>query len=377
MKKTCLFLLAAALLACLAFTALADVKPGEEVTVSFTLNNTDAAYVRVMANYDKNVFELVGYSAANGSAGSNGIVMYDTKALPSGPLGTVTLKVKANAAPGTYAVSAVLAECYDRDENNGKASVSGGTVVVAAEATPAPTAVPTVKPTEKPTGKPTAEPTEKPTEKPTAEPTEKPTEKPTAEPTEKPTVKPTAEPTKKPTEKPTATPAPTPTPSAKPTDTSDNWRYAQTLSSLGIRFRDATPALTDKWHMFTPLDLSEDGETVIPLIAGGISQVGEVTVAVADGAVQIKYALYRGVELLDIGCALFHDLDRVDTVDMNRQKQYPFRQTIRIAEDLDGDTSLLLYVFGHVNYDFEQQPIYRLNGQKYDAVVERLKQLMD
>ncbi len=357
MKKTWLFLLAALLLACMAFTAFADVKPGEEVTVSFTLNNTNAAYVRVVADYDKSAFDLVGYSAVNGNAGSKGIVTYDTKALPSGPLGTVTLKVKANAEPGTYAVSAVLAECYDLDENNGKASVSGGTVVVAAEATPAPT--------------------EKPTEKPTAEPTEKPTEKPTAAPTEKPTEKPTAAPTEKPTEKPTAAPTPTPAPSAQPSDTPDTWRYSQTLSSLGIRFRDAAPALTDKWHMFTPLDASKDGETVIPLIAGGISQVGEVTVTVAHGTVQIKFALYRGVELLDIGCTLFRDLNSIDTVDTKKQNQYPFRQPIRIAEDLGGDTSVLLYVFGHVNYDFEQQPIYRLDGQKYDAAVERLKQLMD
>ncbi len=365
MKKICLFLLAAFLLACMAFTALADAKPGEEVIVSFTLNNTNAAYVRVVADYDKSAFDLIGYSAANGNAGANGIVMYDTKALPSGPLGAVTLKVKANAVPGTYAVSAVLAECYDLDENDGKASVSGGTVAVAAEATPAPTVAPTVKPTEKPTDKPT----EKPTEKPTAAPTEQPTEKPTAAPTEKPTAAPTV--------KPTVEPAPTPAPSAKPSAAPDNMRYSQTLSSLGIRFRDAAPGLTDKWHMFTPLDVSKDGETVIPLIAGGISQVGEVTVAVADGAVQIKYALYRGVELLDIGCTLFHDLNRIDTVDTNKQNPYPFRQPIRIAEDLGGDTSVLLYVFGHVNYDFEQQPIYRLNGQKYDEAVEGLKQLMD
>ena len=136
MKKTWLFLLAALLLACMAFTAFADVKPGEEVTVSFNLKNTNAAYVRVTADYDKSAFDLVGYSAANGNAGANGIVTYDTKALPSGPLGTVTLKVKADAAPGTYAVSAVLAECYDLDENDGKASVSGGTVVVAAGEAP-------------------------------------------------------------------------------------------------------------------------------------------------------------------------------------------------------------------------------------------------
>ena len=159
MKKVCLFLLAAVLLICAASIALAaEAKPGQEVTVTLNLNNTNAAYVRVKADYDTSVFELVGYSANSGTAGSNGIVVYDTKVLPSGAVGNVTLKVKNNAAPGTYTVSGVLAECYDLNENNGKASVSGGTVTVAGNATPKPTAAPTPKPTEAPTSKPTNDP---------------------------------------------------------------------------------------------------------------------------------------------------------------------------------------------------------------------------
>ena len=128
MKKAFVFLFAAALLLTLSFGALAaDAKPGAEVTFSLSLQNTNAAYVRIKASYDAAVFDLVGYSSDSGTAGSAGIVLYDVDSvLPSGPVGTVTLRVRDSAKPGTYTVSAVLAECYDRDENTGKASAAGG-----------------------------------------------------------------------------------------------------------------------------------------------------------------------------------------------------------------------------------------------------------
>ena len=163
MKKLLVFLFSAMLVLALTAGALAaEAKPGDEVTFSLSLQNTNASYARIKASYDASVFELVGYSANSGTAGSAGIVLYDvTSILPSGTVGTVTLRIKDSAKPGTYSVSAVLAECYDRDENNGKASAGGGgSVTVAGSATPAPTATP--KPTEKPTAAPTATP--KPTE---------------------------------------------------------------------------------------------------------------------------------------------------------------------------------------------------------------------
>lgn len=198
MKKVYLFLLVAVLLVCVACAALADVKPGEEVTVTLSLSNTNAAYVRVVASYDKSVFDLVGYSANSGTAGSNGIVMYNIGGLPSGAVGTVTLKVKDGAAPGTYTVGASLAECYDINEDDGSASVSGGSVTVAGNATPAPTTKPTKAPTAKPTKAPTSAPEAAPTDAPTAEPTAVPTEAPAAteEPTPAPTEAPAVDPTK-------------------------------------------------------------------------------------------------------------------------------------------------------------------------------------
>lgn len=135
MKKVCLILLALLLIGLTAF-AVAETKPGEEVTVNLTLTNTEACYVRVLAEYDVDVFELVGYASETGTAGPDGIVVFDTKPLESGVIGSVTLKVKEGAEGGEYAVGGWLEECYDLEENDCEASVTGGTVTVAAAEKP-------------------------------------------------------------------------------------------------------------------------------------------------------------------------------------------------------------------------------------------------
>jgi hypothetical protein len=343
MKKLLFFFLTAMLLLTVTAALAATAKPGEEVTLSLSLQNTNASYVRIKASYDASVFELVGYSANNGTAGSAGIVMYDVNSvLPSGQAGTVTLRVKSGAKPGDYTISAVLAECYDRDENNGKASAGGGGIVtVPGSATPAPTATPTAKPT--------------------------------AKPTEKPTAKPTAKPTDKPTEQPTATPAPT----ALPQGT--DWRFHQTACSLGIRFRDIAPQLTREWDMFTPLDLSREGEQTLPLLAANVNEVGAVTIAVKNGTVTVTYKIKWPAEELDMAFALLPDLASVTEVNIASMPRFAFGQPVRIQNDLGGDTRVLLYVLGHVDYDYldPQNLQYCTDNTVYPQMVSDWKALMD
>ena len=424
MKKFVLFLAVAALVLALTAAGLAaEAKPGEEVTITLTLNNTNAAYVRVLADYNKNVFELVGYSATSGVAGGNGIVIYDTKVLPSGAVGAVTLKVKENAAPGTYSVSGSLAECYDINEEIGKASVSGGSVTVTSNATPTPTAAPTAVPTAVPTPAPTATPTVAPTATPTAEPTAAPTVAPTPAPTAAPTAEPTAAPTVAPTPAPTATPtvaptvapteaptpaptatptvaptaaptvAPTPAPTATPTvaptvaptvkptekPSGTEWRYHQSVSSLGIRFKDVKPEVTNKWFMFTPLDLSQDGVQQIDLIAANITYVGKVTVRVSDGKVKVEDHVQWPAEKVSLQFALLPDLESVSSADISTMKTYAFGQEISIADDLGGDTKVLLFVSGSVNYDFKdaRNEMFMPNSANYRQTVKQLQEIMD
>jgi hypothetical protein len=137
MKRIFLILVSVLLIGALAAGLAEEARPGDEVTVTLRLENTDAAFARVLAEFDGDAFELVGYTAADGEAGNRGIVVWvsedlirQSKPLPSGTVGTVTLKVRESAAPGDYAVSGALAECWDLHENAGAAAVTGGTVTV-------------------------------------------------------------------------------------------------------------------------------------------------------------------------------------------------------------------------------------------------------
>ncbi len=371
MKKSVLFLSFAALLLSLTCAGLAaEAQPGDEVTVTLYLNNTNAAYVRVMADYDRTAFDLIGYSAVSGTAGIHGIVAYDTGALPSGPVGTVTLRVKENAVPGTYTVSGELMECYDIDENEGKASVSGASFTVTGGASPTPTASPTAAPTAEPTAAPTAVPTAEPTIAPTAVPTAKPTIAPTAVPTAVPTIAPTAAPTAVPTAEPTAKPE------EKPGEA--DWRYGQSVSTLGIRFRDVKPEVTNKWYMFTPLDLSRDGVQAIDLIAANVCRVGKVIVRVNGGKVSVEDRVNRSVDKLSLEFTLLPDLAGVTSAEISGMKAYAFGQEISIADDLGGDTKVLLFVSGLVNYDFnDAQTELVISGEKYQELVKQLQEIMD
>ena len=215
-----------------------------------------------------------------------------------------------------------------------------------------------------PTVEPTAAPTAEPTVAPTAEPTIAPTAEATVAPMAEPTAAPTAEPTVKPTEKP---------------DDGAEWRYHQNVSSLGIRFRDIKPEVTNEWLMFTPLDLSQDGVQEIDLIAANITYVGKVTVTVSSGKVTVTDDVNHSVEKLNLQFTLLPDLASVTSADISAMKTYEFGQEISIADDLAGDTKVLLFVTGYVNYDFKDSgnELFRGSSVDYQQLVEQLKEIMD
>jgi len=62
-----------------------------------------------------------------------------------------------------------------------------------------------------------------------------------------------------------------------------------TACSYGPRFRDELLELTDKWYMYTPLDLTKEGTLAIPLIASNRYRIGTVQVTVKDGLVSASY----------------------------------------------------------------------------------------
>ena len=158
-----------------------------------------------------------------------------------------------------------------------------------------------------------------------------------------------------------------------------DWRYQQTVCSLGIRYRDIRPDWTEKWYMFTPLDLSREGETAYDLIASNIHRVGAVTVTVTAGKAVISYRLNSGAESVSMGFALFHDLKSVEDPEHFDLSRFSFDQEISIEDDLDGDERVLLQIMGIINYDYHEDrfPLFSGEGREYQEFVSAAEALMD
>ena len=131
--------------------------------------------------------------------------------------------------------------------------------------------------------------------------------------------------------------------------------------------------------MFTPLDLSQDGVQEIDLIAANITYVGKVTVTVSSGKVTVTDDVNHSVEKLNLQFTLLPDLASVTSADISAMKTYEFGQEISIADDLAGDTKVLLFVTGYVNYDFKDSgnELFRGSSVDYQQLVEQLKEIMD
>ncbi len=158
-----------------------------------------------------------------------------------------------------------------------------------------------------------------------------------------------------------------------------DWRYQQTVCSLGIRYRDIRPGWTDKWYMFTPLDLSREGKTTYDLIASNIHRVGTVTVAVTAGKAVVSYSLNKGAEPVSMGLALFHDLKSVEDPERFDLSRFSFDREISIDEDLAGDERVLLQIMGIIDYDYSDDkfPLFSGAGREYQEFVSAAAALMD
>lgn len=154
-----------------------------------------------------------------------------------------------------------------------------------------------------------------------------------------------------------------------------------TASTQGLRFRDVKPELGRKWFMFTPLDLSADGEQVIPIIASNAYFVGKAMVNVADGAVTVTYQFPKAVKVKSEFLTLFADLASVTAVDPAAlaEQAYTFGEPINIEEALAGDTKVLLYTNFVIDYNDSIPGVTRFfTGNKgYQATIAAMKELMD
>jgi len=133
------------------------------------------------------------------------------------------------------------------------------------------------------------------------------------------------------------------------------WFPNNTASSFGPKFRDAKPGMTDKWYMFTPLDLTQQGTRTYDLVASNMYLIGKVNVTVNGDEVVITYGTVhngRGNQKIESEYLnLLPDLASVTTVEpASLGEGYKFGQPISIEKDLKGDTKVLMFVRNVITY---------------------------
>ncbi len=134
------------------------------------------------------------------------------------------------------------------------------------------------------------------------------------------------------------------------------WYPNNTVSTMGLSFREVKPELTKKWYHFTPIDLSREGEQVIPLMASNVYIVGRVYVNVKGDEVTVTY-MARGqgsagtFRVHSEFFTFFPDLASVTEVEPEQLGEgFKFGEPISIEKDLNGDTNVLLFVRNVATY---------------------------
>lgn len=165
------------------------------------------------------------------------------------------------------------------------------------------------------------------------------------------------------------------------------WYPDNTASTMGIALRDLQPGLTQKWYNVTPMDLSQDGVQSIPLIGGSVYIIGQVDVEVAGDQVTVSYTMKgSGSDTARPQSEFFtffgslSDITAVEPEDIGAG--FPFGQPLSIEKDLNGDTSVLLFVRNVVTFrDFytHDRPLTRYypNHPRYVEYRQHLESIMD
>ena len=140
------------------------------------------------------------------------------------------------------------------------------------------------------------------------------------------------------------------------------WYSNNTACSFGPAFRSdeiqrIKPGITDKWYLFTPINLTIQGRQTFDYVASNTYVIGQVYVDVTGDTVTVTYHNYYAAasgntETVSEFFTFFPDLFGITEVEPENMidKGYAFGQPISIEKDLNGDTNVLLFVRNRVTY---------------------------
>ena len=142
----------------------------------------------------------------------------------------------------------------------------------------------------------------------------------------------------------------TATPTPRPRTTGGG----QYMTSEGPLFLSFRAKLTDKMYMFTPMDLSIDGEYRFPLVGSSLQVVGEAKVTVQNGMTIVTYLVVNGVKVneKDEFFTFFPDILSVPSVERSKLQQVKlkFGFPYSVESWLGSDPKVLLYINCPISY---------------------------
>lgn len=154
-----------------------------------------------------------------------------------------------------------------------------------------------------------------------------------------------------------------------------------TVCTFGPHFRDVSPELTDKWYMFTPVDLSQDGMQTHILVGGGAYIIGYLNIYVSGDSVTVYYQYFNdGIQAEQEFFTFFHDYASITTVTPEEiDPLFSYGTPISIANDLNGDTTLILFARNVVTFRNDNPLIIRFweNTPDFKAQREQMLTLLD
>ncbi len=155
------------------------------------------------------------------------------------------------------------------------------------------------------------------------------------------------------------------------------------MTSEGPLFLSFRYDLTEQFYMFTPMDLSLDGEYHFPLVGSTEQIVGEAKVVVNSGMAIVSYLLVNGVKLDDDDefFTFFSDINSVETVRPSKLQsvKLKFGVPYSVANWLNSDFKVLLYINCPISYKTSLKGLtdFSFDDALYLQRVIELVQLMD
>lgn len=149
-----------------------------------------------------------------------------------------------------------------------------------------------------------------------------------------------------------------PNSTGEPTACEHVWYDHNTICEAGIEFRQVRSDLTNKWYNFAAIDLTNDGVQKFDLVASNVFVIGSVTVTRNGDEVIVDWKLNRqgtndaNFILENEFLTIFPDLNAVTEVEPSGFEGVTctFGRPISIANDLGGDTNVLLYICNQATY---------------------------